>query len=1009
MKNIKLIILFYLFSIVHVFSFTAGGSNSSFSPKSAKSIQSKQALLATPELWSNPNTWGGTKPVAGDLVNIPADKYIILDESPPALGGLTIDGKLEFAAKDLNLTTRWIMIMGQMHIGSETAPFQQKAIITLTGTDMNESVMGMGTRGLMVMGGLLELHGTPPTKTWTKINANALKGSTNLTLLAGANWKVNDQIVVAPTDYIGTGDAQRVSINAINGNAVTISTGLNAQRWGVLQYATSSGMSLTPGTIPSTVVDGTPTILDERAEVGNLTRNIVIQSPDDALWQNDKFGCHVMVMRNGNTQGVAHIDGIEIKRGGQNGQLGRYPFHWHMLSYAGINTLADATGQYFKNSSVNESVNRGIVIHGTNGVLVQNNVLFDIKGHGIFTEDASERRNTIDGNLVLHVRDPLTPLKLHESNSSGGGASGFWISNPDNIITNNTVAGSGFFGYWLAFTTQAWGQSEGIKINPSRLLFGVFDNNTAHSNEGDGVHIDNVEADILGNLKGMKYVSTTDGLDPESPFPNRRRHMLSRYCVWKNAASGIWNRAFIPDNDQAISADNCFQFFSGAGDDGLLKRCLLVGTSLNYNMNGVTIPSSRAGEPPVGFSTYHSTFDIKDNLVINFPAVANIQSGAFGTAEYYLVPVDKGLVRNVNNTLIKSHPGVKVKPGEPQFTLGTLWDPYDIWGGSPTEDNYYVFDTPFFTYGQTPKIVLPNTATSGGVIVEGPFYGVSGFVVNKTNGWGTLFLAQINVNRLNSSLGNVGSMSVGEGAEGQKLANMRHFSTHPTGLYDLNFPTLTNINDLIFSVSNMLTANDYQVLAVEYNGNYKIDGVFASLRNYITDFAPNELPVADMYTHVYAPVSSLNQVINSTNGEVYWQDRVNNKVWMKVRGGVNPGNPDVSEIKDANLYKSFNIRLYGSESPLSISSDNLETKTSGLKVYPNPTSGAEVLLEWNTSNNANNAISITNSLGKIMFKDQSSQLIGDAHLKVNVSNWSNGIYFVTIGNETVKFIKNGSF
>ena len=262
---------------------------------------------------------------------------------------------------------------------------------------------------------------------------------------------------------------------------------------------------------------------------------------------------------------------------------------------------------------------------------------------------------------------------------------------------------------------------------------------------------------------------------------------------------------------------------------------------------------------------------------------------------------------------------------------------------------------------------------------------------------------------MNSSLGNVGSMSVVEGTEGQKLANMRHFSTHPTGLYDLNFPTLTNINDLIFTVSNMLTANDYQVLAVEYNGNYKIDGVFASLRNYITDFAPNELPIADKYTHVYTPVSNINQVINSTNGEVYWQDRVNNKVWMKVRGGVNPGNPDVSEIKNDNLYKSFNIRLYGSASPLSITSDNLETRTSGLKVYPNPTSGAEVLLEWNTSNNANNAISITNSLGKIMFKDQSSQLIGDASLKVNVSSWSNGIYFVTIGNETVKFIKNGSF
>ena len=716
-----------------------------------------------------------------------------------------------------------------------------------------------------------------------------------------------------------------------------------------------------------------------------------------------------MVMRNGNTQGVAHINGIEIKRGGQNGKLGRYPFHWHMLSYAGTSTLADATGQYIRNSSVNESAHRGIVIHGTNGVEVSRNVLFDIKGHAIFTEDASERRNTIDGNLVLHVRDPLTPLKIHENSSTGGGASGFWISNPDNIIINNTVAGSNAMGFWFAYTTHPWGMSEGIIINPSKLLFGVFDNNTGHSNGRNGVHFDNVESDNLGNLTGMKYVSTTDGLEPVWPKPNQRRHMLSRYYVWKNATSGIWNRARVPDNDQAVSADNCFQFFSGAGDDGLIKRCLLVGTSLNYNMNGMTRPPQSVGEPPVGFSTYHSTFDIKDNLVINFPAVENIQSGAFGTFEYYLIPVDKGLIRNVNNTLINSHPGVKVKPNEPQFTIGTLWDPFDYWGGTAAEDNYYVFDTPFYTYGQTPRIVSPNTATSGGVVVEGPFYGVNNFVINQTNGWNTLFVNQIDVKRLNSNLDVVGSMSVGEGFEGQKLANMRHFSTHPLGLYDLNFPTLTNINDLIFSVSNMLTANDYQVLSVEYNGNYKIDGVFASLRNYITDFAPNELPVADMFTHVYKPVNSINQVINSANGEVYWQDRVNNKVWMKVRGGINPGSTDISELKDVNLYKTFNVRLYGTSSPLSISSDNLETRASGLKVYPNPTSGAEVLLEWNTINNANNAISITNSLGKIMFKEQSSQLNGEAQLKVNVSSWSNGIYFVKIGEETVKFIKNESF
>jgi len=32
------------------------------------------------------------------------------------------------------------------------------------------------------------------------------------------------------------------------------------------------------------------------------------------------------------TGGQARVEGVEFRRGGQSGALGRYPFHWHMLS-----------------------------------------------------------------------------------------------------------------------------------------------------------------------------------------------------------------------------------------------------------------------------------------------------------------------------------------------------------------------------------------------------------------------------------------------------------------------------------------------------------------------------------------------------------------------------------------------------------------------------------------------------------------------------------------------------
>ncbi|HEX4001191.1 MAG TPA: G8 domain-containing protein, partial [Candidatus Acidoferrales bacterium] len=47
------------------------------------------------ELWSNPATWpDGKVPGAGDTVTIERGKDVLLDVSPPSLGGLQIDGKL---------------------------------------------------------------------------------------------------------------------------------------------------------------------------------------------------------------------------------------------------------------------------------------------------------------------------------------------------------------------------------------------------------------------------------------------------------------------------------------------------------------------------------------------------------------------------------------------------------------------------------------------------------------------------------------------------------------------------------------------------------------------------------------------------------------------------------------------------------------------------------------------------------------------------------------------------
>lgn len=870
-------------------------------------------------LWSNPASWGGVKPVAGQHVTIPAGAHYVLDENPPALGSLTINGTLEFKRQDLALTAAWILVKGTFMIGTESVPFEQKATITLNSTNTTESIQGMGTRGIMVMGGTLEFHGATYPILATKLNQHANAGAKNFTLSDAVTWKPGDQIIIGPTDFYLAANQQSVTqqltIATANSTQVSTQESINAFRWGLLQYATTTGISLTPQNLvtpplPDTETLNTPRILDERAPVANLTRNIVIQAPQDELWTNQGFGCHVKIM---GPQSTAHVEGVEIRRAGQRNRLGRYPFHWHMLSYSGSQTLADATGQYLKRSSIHNTSNRGIVVHGTNGVLIKDNVVFNVRGHGIFTEDAVERRNVFDGNLVLRVRNPqVSPavaLKQHEVGERG--SSGFWISNPDNIVINNTAADCQTNGFWLAFTTQPWGESssvlhtDGLLLNPSRLLFGVFDNNTAHSNGMEGIMLDRVEIDNFGTTREHPYISTTNGRSPTWNSGTMRRFTLSNYKVWKNLLHGIWDRGVWATNTGVVSADNCNRFFAGSGADGLIERSLVVGTSLNHMMNNTNrtphVDSFGGTEIPAAFATYHSAFDIKHNIVMHFPITPNKRSGAFATEDYYTIPVDKGQYRNVGNLLIDAYPGVRVLPVLPHYNLvNALWDPYGIWGPA---GNFFVYDNPFLTHG-LPVTVVPPGPGSGGVSVPGPFYGFHAFVLHGVGDTPPqnqpyMDLMGIHVKRLDQSLNVVGTWTVAPAVQGQFLDHMRSFATHPTGIYELTFPQETiHPTNFRMDVDNMLEKSDKVVMSIQYDGT---KNARVRMQSYSNRWV------------VYEEKNSLDEV-RQFNGPCYWQDSANNKVWVKIEGGfwqyytTSPTEPPATN--DELLYEPTQLYIY---------------------------------------------------------------------------------------------------
>src|SRR5579864_3648517 len=237
----------------------------------------QKTATASAKRWSDPATWPDKKvPTKDTVVTIEKDMNVVLDVSPPPLRSLTINGKLSFADnKDLELSTEWVMVHGELEIGTEARAHTRKATMTLTDNVKDEDMSGIGgtndrsDRGIMMMGGTLNLHGTEKNS-WTKLANTAAAGSNTIEVLTPGDWKKGDVIVLASTDF-DPHQAERRTIAAIRGNTITLDNKLDYMHFGKITFD-----------------------VDERGEVGMLSRNILIQASPDA--DKTLFGGHIMAM-----------------------------------------------------------------------------------------------------------------------------------------------------------------------------------------------------------------------------------------------------------------------------------------------------------------------------------------------------------------------------------------------------------------------------------------------------------------------------------------------------------------------------------------------------------------------------------------------------------------------------------------------------------------------------------------------------------------------------------------
>jgi hypothetical protein len=218
--------------------------------------------------------------------------------------------------------------------------------------------------------------------------------------------------------------------------------------------------------------------IPQQAEVGVLTRNVVIQG--DSTSTKSWYGAHLMIHGDAEMGSLGRIEQTEFRYTGQPKILGRYTIHFHMNG--------DCANSYVRGNAVHHSYARVTTIHAVNRLRVQWNVGYDVQGHNIFLEDGIEQYNVIEDNLLTLSKNSHTMLQTDVTVAS------YWITHPTNYVRRNHAGGSEFYAFWYEIKTNPDGPSATDDVCPVGEQLGEFNNNVAHSNGRFGLRIKELTA-----------------------------------------------------------------------------------------------------------------------------------------------------------------------------------------------------------------------------------------------------------------------------------------------------------------------------------------------------------------------------------------------------------------------------------------------------------------------------------------------------------------------------------
>lgn len=539
--------------------------------------------------WSAPATWeDGKIPAANARVLIREGHRVVYDfQTAKPIRSLTVSGVLSFAQdKDTRLDVGLIKIQAgedcteegfacdahiaapdrdkpraALEVGTPEQPIAAKytALIRLTYVDGLDK---QSCPAIVCCGGRMEFHGAAMKRTWVKLGATAKKGDGTITLTETVDgWRVGDRIIVTMTGMAPTSGSphpganpegtttEEQTIKAIDGVKLTLSSPLEHEHLGTGLY---------------------------RGEVANLSRNVIVESaltpsPSPKGRGEEAVRGHTMYHR-GSAGAISYA---EFRHLGKEGVLGRYPVHYHLCG----DTMR---GSSVIGASIWDSANRWLAIHGTNFLVVRDNVGYRSKGHGYFLEDGSEVYNVLDRNLAVSAR-PAAPLPKQALAFDHNDGAGFWWANSLNTFTRNVAVENGVYGYRyeamerLVLPIQ---QPDGSqkKVDIRTLPFVRFDDNEGHSQTG--------LYDFKLGTSGEK-----DGVGPDTKHPFIIRNLL------------IWSGHYAFDTRMpcvmidGMRMHNTVYGYRAMNCDNHVYRNITVSGRSNFPFGGVSAGPTPSKEP----------------------------------------------------------------------------------------------------------------------------------------------------------------------------------------------------------------------------------------------------------------------------------------------------------------------------------------------------------------------------------------------------------------------------